>query len=83
VARGDLGVEPDRAQIALVQERIIAVANARGRPVVTATHLLESMIEHQLSGKTVSQFNLSNCRSRRASPDAPAGSSSESGSRPG
>lgn len=47
VARGDLGVETDFAQIALVQKRIIAVANARGRPVVTATQMLESMIEHE------------------------------------
>jgi pyruvate kinase len=45
VARGDLGVETDLAEIALVQKRIIAVANARGRPVVTATQMLESMVE--------------------------------------
>lgn len=47
VARGDLGVETDLAQIALVQKRIIAVANAAARPVVTATQMLESMVEHE------------------------------------
>ena len=47
VARGDLGVETDLAHIPLVQKRIIAVANAAARPVVTATQLLESMVEHE------------------------------------
>ncbi|HEY9446519.1 MAG TPA: pyruvate kinase [Burkholderiales bacterium] len=45
VARGDLGVETDLAHIPLVQKRIIAAANARARPVVTATQMLESMVE--------------------------------------
>ncbi|HVL56725.1 MAG TPA: pyruvate kinase [Burkholderiaceae bacterium] len=47
VARGDLGVETDLAEIPLVQKRIIAAANARARPVVTATQMLESMIERE------------------------------------
>ena len=47
VARGDLGVETDLAKIPLAQKRIIAAANARGRPVVTATQMLESMVEHE------------------------------------
>jgi pyruvate kinase len=47
VARGDLGVETDLAEIALLQKRIIATANAHSRPVVTATQMLESMIEHE------------------------------------
>ncbi|HSH41085.1 MAG TPA: pyruvate kinase [Arenicellales bacterium] len=47
VARGDLGVETNLAQIPLVQKRIIAAANARARPVVTATQMLESMVEHE------------------------------------
>jgi pyruvate kinase len=46
VARGDLGVETDLAHIPLVQKRIIAAANAMGRPVITATQMLESMVEH-------------------------------------
>lgn len=44
VARGDLGVETDLAEIPLVQKRIIALANAQARPVVTATQMLESMV---------------------------------------
>jgi pyruvate kinase len=47
VARGDLGVETDLAHIPLVQKRIIAAANAAARPAVTATQLLESMVEHE------------------------------------
>jgi len=47
VARGDLGVETDLAEIPLAQKRIIAVANAKARPVVTATQMLESMVEHE------------------------------------
>lgn len=47
VARGDLGVETDLAQIPLVQKRIIAQANAMARPVITATQMLESMVEQK------------------------------------
>ncbi|MGH7857359.1 MAG: pyruvate kinase, partial [Candidatus Binatia bacterium] len=45
VARGDLGVETPLAEVPVAQKRIIAVANAHGRPVVTATQMLESMVE--------------------------------------
>jgi pyruvate kinase len=47
VARGDLGIETDLAEIPVVQKRIIAAANACGRPVITATQMLESMVEHE------------------------------------
>ena len=47
VARGDLGVETDLAAVPLVQKRIVAAANARARPVVTATQMLESMVERE------------------------------------
>ncbi|MEO8025004.1 MAG: pyruvate kinase [Bryobacteraceae bacterium] len=47
VARGDLGVETDLAKIPMVQKRIIALANAKARPVVTATQMLESMVKHE------------------------------------
>lgn len=44
VARGDLGIEIDYQLLPLVQERIVQACLARGRPVIIATQLLESMI---------------------------------------
>lgn len=45
VARGDLGVELPLEQVPVVQRRIIQVARQMGRPVIVATHMLESMID--------------------------------------
>ncbi len=45
VARGDLGVELPLEQVPVVQRQIIRKARALGKPVIVATHMLESMID--------------------------------------
>lgn len=45
VARGDLGVEMDVAEVPIIQKRIISAAHAQGKPVIVATQMLQSMIE--------------------------------------
>jgi len=45
VARGDLGVEMDLAEVAVLQKQIVGLCRDRGKPVIVATQMLQSMIE--------------------------------------
>lgn len=45
VARGDLGVEMDLAEVAILQKKIISLCQEFGKPVIVATQMLQSMIE--------------------------------------
>lgn len=46
VARGDLGVEMDIAQVPVAQKRIVAAAAKQGKPCIVATQMLETMIDN-------------------------------------
>ncbi len=48
VARGDLGVEVDFEELPVLQREMVRLCAIAGKPIIVATHLLESMIENPL-----------------------------------
>src|SRR3954468_11438892 len=45
IARGDLGIELPIEEVPLVQKRLLAIAGRRAKPTITATQMLESMVQ--------------------------------------
>ncbi len=48
VARGDLGIEIPAEQVPIEQRRIVAMARSKGKPVIIATQILQSMVENPI-----------------------------------
>jgi len=49
VARGDLGVEMDLAEVPIIQKKITLICRRLGRPVIVATQMLQSMIDRPVA----------------------------------
>ena len=48
IARGDLGIEVPYEELPIIQRKVVKMCLRVGRPVIVATHMLESMIENPL-----------------------------------
>lgn len=48
VARGDLGIECPYEELPIIQRRVVKTCIRHGRPVIVATHMLESMIDNPM-----------------------------------
>ncbi len=51
VARGDLGVETGPAEVPVLQKQILDLAGRKGKPDITATQMLETMVENPLPSR--------------------------------
>jgi pyruvate kinase len=65
VARGDLGVEIKFSELPVVQRELVRKCTLAGKPVIVATHLLESMIENPHPTRAEVSDVATRCTSRR------------------